>query len=160
MGREPLGPPTGGPVAPDEPGGPAWPERVEDQIRNLKQLAAALGVLALIALGVAVWALLAGDDDESTSGGRVSAGQVSRIDDRVDRLEQQVDDIDTSQLEEDIEGKVDKGDVDELRQDVEELRSAVEDAGSNEDTTQAIDELSQRVDDLEQDVQDLQAGQP
>ncbi len=174
MGREPLGPPPGGGVpprpgdpaqpgvgAPDEPGGPAWPERVEDQIRKLKQLAAVLGLLAVIATGLALWALLDnGDEEESRPASRA---QVSRLDDRVDKLENQVGDAsdksDVSQLQEDLRGKANQDDVESLQSDVQDLRQAVEEAGQGDDETQAIDELSSRVDQLEQDLEELQQNQ-
>jgi polyhydroxyalkanoate synthesis regulator phasin len=161
MGREPLGPPSpGGPPRADEPGGPAWPERVEDQIRNLKQLCAALGVLALLAAGLAVWALLADDEGE---GGTVSQSRVARLDDRVDDLEKQVrnssDESQTEELQKDLDAKADKEDLDTLQSEVEDLRQAVDDADSGDGAQQAVDQLGQRVDQLEQDVEDLQNQQ-
>jgi archaellum component FlaC len=175
MGREPLGPPPPGggprpddparpgPGALDEPGGPAWPERVEDQIRKLKQLCAVLGLLAAIATALALWALLSDDEGDGRGASRSS---VSRLDDRVDRLENRVGDAseegDISELRQDLRDKANTEDVEGLQNDVQELRQAVEEAGQgdeNDDTAQAVEELSSRVDQLEQDVQELQQDQ-
>ena len=175
MGREPLGPPPPGgrlphtdyPVrpdhvgAPDEPGGPLWPERVEEQIRKLKQLAAVLGLLAALATGLALWALL--DDDEGGDGRGASRASVSRLDDRVDRLENRLgnasEENDISNVREDLQDKANKEDVANLQGEVEQLRQAVARAGRGDDSAQAVEELSARVDQLEQDVQELQREQ-
>jgi polyhydroxyalkanoate synthesis regulator phasin len=175
MGREPLGPPPGrGPIrpddptrpvgAPDEPGGPLWPERVEDQLRKLKQLAAVLGLLAALATGLALYALLS--DDEDGDGRGASRATVSRLDDRVDRLENRFGDTseetDVKKLEDDLKDKANKSDVQSLKTEVADLRQAVEQAGQNDqgdDATQAVDQLSSRVDELEQQVEDLEAEQ-
>ena len=174
MGREPLGPPPGGvpprpgdrPVpgaAPDDPGGPAWPERVEDQIRKLKQACAALGLLAALATGLALWALLS--DDEGNGRG-ASRAQVSRLDDRVDRLENRIGDTseenDVSKLRDDLKDKANTDDVEGLQNDVQELRQAVDEAGQNDsgnEAAQAVDELGTRVDELEQQVDELRQNQ-
>lgn len=164
MGREPLEPPPPGGAPPhgDEPGGPLWPERVEDQIRNLKQLCAALGVLALLAAGLAVWALVADDEGEG-EGGTVSQSRVARLDDRVDDLEKQVrdssDESQTQELQKDLDAKADKEDLDTLQSEVQDLRQAVDDADSGDGAQQAVDQLGQRVDQLEQDVEELQNQQ-
>ncbi len=170
MGREPFDPPPGGgprrpvdpggvPVAPDDPGGPAWPERVEDQIRNLKQLLAVVGVLALIAVGVALWALL-GEDEDS---GSASAERVARLDDRVDQLEKEVGDTseesDVNRLEKELENKADQDELEKVRDEVEQLSEDVRGSESGDDTAQTVDQLDQRMDELEQQVKDLQDQQ-
>ena len=143
-------------LEPDAPGGPEWPERVEHQMRNLKRTAAALGVLAALALGVAIWAVV---DDDTASGQALSRERVSRLDERVDQLEEQVEgtseESDTAQLERQLDDKADKEDVERLRNEVKELGAAVEDA----DSAEAVDQLSQRVDELEQRVDDLEGQQ-
>ena len=159
MGREPLGPPQPGGVPPaaDEPGGPDWPYRVEDRIRNLKQLSAILGVIAALALGVALWALL--DDDESGGGQNLNRERVSQLSERVNELEDKAESNDTSEVEQDLRDKADTEDVEQLRNEVEELGARVEESGGGNDTAEAVDQLGQRVDDLEQRIEDLEAEQ-
>ena len=59
---------------PPAPEDPLWREEVLDSLRSLRTAVALLGVLALVAVGVAVWALLSSDDD----GGGGSGGGAAK----------------------------------------------------------------------------------
>jgi hypothetical protein len=71
-----------GPVGVD----PDWAVHAEDRLRTLQGLLALMSVLALAALGVAIWALVDdGDGDDPTRQG-ASRGRVAALTDRVERL--------------------------------------------------------------------------
>ena len=60
-------------------------EEVRDRLRSLKTTVVLLAVLAVVALGVAIWALLSSQDSGETQG--ASASRVSALEDQVDELE-------------------------------------------------------------------------
>jgi len=67
----------------------AWRELVRDELRSLRTAIALLGVLAAVALGIAVWALLSAE-----SGGErraVSAARVAALERRLDALQTDVE---------------------------------------------------------------------
>src|SRR4051795_13475969 len=64
-------------------------EQVRDRLRSLTTSVALLAVLAVAALGVAIWALLSNQDSGGTSGASVS--RVAALEDRVDALAAKVD---------------------------------------------------------------------
>lgn len=136
----------------------AWAVKIDDQLRSLKSMMALLGVLAAAALGVALYTLLADDED---AGGGAGGERVSRLDDRIgaleDRAEKASDDGDVKRLREDLGDKAEQDDVEALGEQLDELRSAVE-AGSGEDAASAEDlaALSNRVDELAAEVEELQ----
>ena len=131
--------------------------RLEDQLRTLRAALAVAGVIALVALGLAIYLLSEEDDDEDGRAG-ASRTQVRALEDRVDRLgsrldnragEGDVDDVAQSQselaarldtLEEELAQTGDGGDTAQLEQTVIDLSGDVQ-------------ELSQRVDELEQEQQ-------
>ena len=159
--REP-GPPRPRERQPTGPGGPPTGERpvaaaasdvqlyaLEQQLRSMRTWLTALAVLAVVALGVAAWALVSSGDDDSSSSARTPAS----LRKSVDRLEQRVDDRAT------------KGDVSDLQDDITALQKTVEaaDTGAAETTTteatqapdvsglqESLSDLSSRVDALEQ----------
>lgn len=112
-------------------------EQLLDRIRSLQTALALVGVLAAVALGVALWGLLSDDDDS----GRRGAGsqRVSALEDRVAELENRIDDRAT------------KNSVERLDSDVDQLRDDVEKATAD----QGDDETQQAVEDLRGDVQQL-----
>ena len=61
----------------------AWRAHVQRRLRSLTWALVAVAVLTVTALGVAVWALLAEDDDDR----RVRTGAIRALEDRVDELE-------------------------------------------------------------------------
>jgi len=111
-----------------------------------------VGVLAVAAIGVAIYALLSTETGGSSSG-VASAARVSQLEDRVDRL--------SRQLEAPGGGTAD-GDVGALGERVAALERTVKTLASrpSTDPTQAIEQLSGRIDDLSGDVEQLKQSQP
>jgi ElaB/YqjD/DUF883 family membrane-anchored ribosome-binding protein len=128
---------------------------VLDEVRSLKTATAIIGVVAILALGAALWALL--DNGDGDSGGDARGASNERVSD----LEQRVD-----RLENDVEDTASDKAVSELRQDVEQLDQRVgkvsQSAGDNsgdEETQQAIEQLGQNVEQLDQRVDDVEQAQ-
>lgn len=137
---------------------PAWAAGVEDAIRSLRTLAGAAVALALVAGALAVWSLTRSDGEDPGA----SPARVSALDDRVDRLERQVGDAEPSDLEERIEDRATKGDLEELAADVEELGTQLRDtteSGQDTEARDAVEALDQRVNDLAQEVETLRSDQ-
>src|SRR5437868_6875666 len=64
----------------------AWLVELRDQISSLKTAVILLGVLSVVALALAAWALLSDKNDNSNSqptGNAASASRVSQLEDRV-----------------------------------------------------------------------------
>jgi len=153
---DPLPPPTGvheREVVTEDPG----PERaaILDELRSLKTATAIIGVVSILALGAALWALLADNDNDN---GRDATGASNE---RVSDLEQRVDD-----LENRIDDRATKDSVSEVKQDVSDLEQkvnrAAQQAGDNsgdEETQQAVEELNQSVQQLDQRVDDVEQAQ-
>jgi outer membrane murein-binding lipoprotein Lpp len=130
--------------------------RLEDAVDNLRTWLAIVGLVSVVALGVAIYAAL--DDDTSRTGGSTtglaSDERVSRIENRVDRLSRQLQDL-----------RTDGGGGDDtaaLAARVDELESAVKSQsgqGAASGTQDAVDELSSRIDDLAGDVEQLKQAQ-
>lgn len=133
--------------------------RLEDTIDALRTWLVIVGVVALVALGIALYALI--DDDTARGGGSTtglaSDERVSQLDNRVDRLSRQLQDVragggsgdDTAAL---------ANRIDRLEESVRSLPSGSSAASG---TQEAIDELSGRIDGLAQDVEQLkQSAQP
>jgi outer membrane murein-binding lipoprotein Lpp len=146
-------------VEPGVPVAPADPNllfvRLEDSIASLRTGLVFVGVLAVLALGLAIYALTQDDGSPArSSSGGVSSQRVSQLDDRIDRLSRQV-----QQARADARAARDVGTrVDDLARTVGQLRSQATDGGGA-DATQAITDLDTRLDKLEQQVQALGQGQ-
>jgi len=124
-------------------------EELLDRLRSLRTALAIVGVLAIAALGVALYSLLSEDDDGDTRQG-ASPARVSALEDQVDELDNRVDDRAT------------KNSVDELRADQQDLEEQVKQAGSSDDSEQlqqSVDQLNDDIQALEQRVDDLAAQQ-
>jgi peptidoglycan hydrolase CwlO-like protein len=118
-------------------------EEVRDRLRSLTTAVAFLAVLAIAALGVAIWALLSSQDDGGTSGASVS--RVRALEDRVDRLAA------------DVENAAPQDDLQQLDRRQQELTDKVD--GLDEQVTQTAEDLEnvpQDIETLKQDVDDLQ----
>ena len=125
--------------------------RLEDAIGSLRTGLMFVGVLAVAALGVAIYALMqASDDDTGSRSGLASDSRVSELDDRVDRISRQVQGLRSGG---DAEGGDDR--VAALEKTVQTLADR-----PSTDPQQAIDQLSERIDDVAQDVEALQQAQP
>jgi TolA-binding protein len=152
---DPVPPPTGvheREVVAEEPGTPR--AAVLDELRSLKTATAIIGVISILALGAALWALLDGNEGDGRDATGASNERVSDLEQRVDRLENDVEDTASDKA------------VSELRQEVEQLDERVgqvsQRAGDNsgdEETQQAIEELGQNVEQLDQRVDDVEQAQ-
>lgn len=139
---------------------PAWVQDMRDRLRSLRAAVALLGVLAVAALGVAVWSLLTQEEEgdaqrgasqervrdleqrvedvESESGDAASRDAVERLRDEQEQLGERLTAV------EDRPGGPSRGSVEELQADVTQLSDGVEQLG------QSVEDLQQRVDELEQ----------
>ena len=131
---------------------------LEDAVGALRTWLAVVGLVAVAALGIGIYALMQ-DDDDSTRGSRsglASDERVSRLDDRVDRLSRQLQTLRA--------GNSGGDSTAELGDRLDELEDTVQTLGERNapDATQAIEDLSGRIDDLRSDVDALQqdAGTP
>lgn len=127
--------------------------RLEDAIGSLRTGLMVVGVLAVAALGVAIYSLAQSDDDGGGSrSGLATDSRVSELDDRIDRISRQVQDLRS--------GDSAGGDAQEDR--VAALEKTVKDLAErpSADPQQAIDELSGRIDDIAQEVEALKQAQP
>jgi len=131
--------------------------RLEDSVNSLRTGLMIVGVIAVAALGVAIYALM--QDDGGGSGSRsglASDSRVSQLDDRIDRLSRQVQDLRSDGAAgggEDAAGIPDR--VEALETTVKELA----DRPAPGDATQAVQELSDRIDDIAADVEQLKSAQ-
>lgn len=130
--------------------------RLEDSIQSLRTGLMIVGVIAVAALGVAIYSLMRDDGGTSASGANAASdSRVSQIDDRVDRLSRQLQDLRSDGGGED--------DATALADRVEALEGTVKELADRPtpgDATQAVQELSDRIDDLAADVEQLQTAQP
>ena len=138
-----------------------WAARIEDSLRSVKSMLAVVGVIALAALGLALYELL--KDDDSGNGG-ASRERVAQLDARVDRLEKKAggtsEESDVADVRGGLEDKADRADVEALGEQVEELRASVEAAGSGSEdaaSTEDVAALGEQLEQLAADVQELQA---
>jgi len=122
--------------------------RLEDSIASLRTGLMFVGVIAVAALGVAIYALL----DDSSQSGATSGARVAQLEDRVDRLSQQT--------ENPAAGGGD-GDVAALNDRVAALERTVKTLADrpSTDATQAIEQLSGQLDELSRDVEQLKQAQ-
>ena len=128
--------------------------RLEDAVASLRTGLMVVGVIAIAALGVAIYALV--KEDEGAGGSRsglASDERVADLDDRIDRISRQVQELRAG----DGGGG---GDAVEAR--VDELERTVKTLAERPvaDPQQAIDELADRIDDIAQDVEALKQAQP
>ncbi len=128
--------------------------RLEDAISSLRTALVFVGVIAVIAAGIAIYALTRTDNSSSDSGA-ASSTRVSQLSDRVDRLSRQV-----QQARADARGvSTVSGRVDALSRQVSTLRGQAANTPAPPDPTAAIKALDKRLAALEQQIQDLGASQ-
>ena len=127
-------------------------ELLLDQLRSLRTGLAIVGLIAVAALAVAVYAVLT-KDEVSDAGAGASAQKVADLDDRVDALEADVKTRATkdqvSQLSDDVKALSDK-----VAKQSESAASS-DNGGTDEQARSSIDKLEQTVQTLSQDVKDL-----
>jgi predicted RNase H-like nuclease (RuvC/YqgF family) len=148
-----------------------WREEIVDRLNSLRAAVVLLGIVAVAALGVALWALLT-QEEESDARRGASMEQVRDLEERVEDLEQDVEQApsrdELSQLSENVEsldervGAVedrverqgaDEQAVEDLQADVQQLGDAVEQLGGT------VEQLDQRLDSVEQQ-QEQQGASP
>ena len=128
--------------------------RLEDAVNSLRTGLMIVGVIAVAALGVAIYALMKDDDAGAGSGNAASDARVSQLDDRIDRLSRQVQDARSdARSNDDAAGLGDR--VEALENTVKELA----DRPAPGDATDAVQELSDRIDDVTADVEQLKSAQ-
>jgi hypothetical protein len=154
----PIPPP--GPIATErtvvrtEPEETLWAE-VLDRLGSLRAWVVIVAVIALAALGVALWALLDNDADREDA----SRVRVERLADRVDRLESQVARTASEgglAAIRDRQATLQRR-VQALRVRVEESRAAAEDV---DQTAAAVEALQNSFDGLEQRLEAVEQQQP
>jgi hypothetical protein len=130
------------------PADAAWWARIDDRLRTLTTMLALVGIVALGALGLAVYALV--HDRPSRSG--ASEARVSALADRVSRVEDRTSGAASSATTSNLAGrlsqKANKEDVQKLADQVSQLRGT----GTSADVAR----LSARVDQLAKQVATLQ----
>ena len=137
---------------------PVWVQEILGRLRSLRTWVALVGVLALAALGVWLWALLTQEEEGDARQG-ASQERVQQLEERVDELESETEDAASQNAvdelrdqQQDLEERMravenqaaDGGAVEDVQADVRQLSDAVEQIG------QSIEQLDQRVSDLEQ----------
>ena len=126
--------------------------RLEDMISSLRTAVVFVAVIALLGVGLAIYALTRDDNGPARTGGGASSTSVTRLNDRVDRLSRQV-----QPLRSGVRSLSQR--VDTLSKSVSTLRGQAATGTAAPDATQAIQDLSKRIDALDQRVQDLSQGQ-
>lgn len=127
--------------------------RVEDAIGSLRTGLMVVGVIAVAALGVAIYALMKDEDSGGGSrSGLASDDRVSQLDDRIDRISRQVQNLRAG-------GGASSDAVEDRVAALEKTVETLADRPST-DPQQAIDQLSARIDDIAQDVEALQQAPP
>jgi polyhydroxyalkanoate synthesis regulator phasin len=131
--------------------------RLEDAISSLRTGLIFVGVLTVLAIGLAIYAITQTNDDSNNAGTRGASSQrVATLDDRVDRLSRQV-----QQARADARAaRALTTRIDSLSRSVSALRA--QGAGGGAAASQVasdITALDKRLDTLEQQVQDL-SNQP
>jgi len=127
--------------------------RLEDAVASLRTWLTIVGLLAVVALGVAIYGLTR---DAGTSGGSRSGlatdKRVTRVNDRVDRLSGQVQTLRASRT-----GNSGGASTTALSDRLDTLESTVRTLSSrpSTDATQAVKDLSDRIDTLSRDVDAL-----
>jgi hypothetical protein len=129
----------------------AWRQEVLDRISSLRTGLILVGLLAALALGTGLYALLSDDDDEAESGPRgASATRVSKLESRLDSLEGK------------LGSKASTSAVAKVRQDqdaLEERVAKVSGAATSGADEEQVSALQDEVQALEQRLDDLAAQQ-
>jgi uncharacterized protein HemX len=114
----------------------AWRELIHDQLRSLRTGMVLLGVLAVAALGIALWGLLTAQSERNDRQA-VSVARARSIERRIDRLEARVERLPSAAEVARIEGRL------------QELQAAASRAQQASAALEVrVRELGQRVDEL------------
>jgi polyhydroxyalkanoate synthesis regulator phasin len=131
--------------------------RLEDAVASLRTWLAVVGVLAVVALGVATYALTRANGTTGSRGGLASDERVSRVADRVDRLSREVQGLRTARgtpAGAANDSAALGGRLDALERTVRTLSDR-----PSTDASQAVQDLAGRIDDLARDVEQLKQAQ-
>jgi hypothetical protein len=132
--------------------------RLEDAISSLRTGLVFVGVLTVIAIGLAVYAITqANDAKDKNANGRTGASsqRVAQLDDRIDRLSRQVQ----SARADASAARALTTRVDSLSRSVSSLRSqAGSGSAASSQVTQAMTDFDKRLGALEQQVKDLSSN--
>ncbi len=128
--------------------------RLEDAVQSLRTGLMIVGVIAVAALGVAIYALMKDNDAGAGSSNDASAARVSQLDDRIDRLSRQVQDARSE-----ARGNDDGAELGDRVEALENTVKELADRPAPGDATQAVQELSDRIDDVTADVEQLKSAQ-
>ena len=138
-----------------------WRAEVTDQLRMLRNALWGLALLAALAVGLSVWAIVVAgdDDDDGTNRNASSQAQVGDLEERVDRLDSQLGEVPGRDALNKLENAQSR--MSERLDQLEEQAGEDDDSGleqSIDDLSSQLDELSARVDQVEQE-QEQQAEQ-
>jgi len=126
--------------------------RLEDAIGSVRTGLMVVGVIAVAALGVAIYALTKADDaGGGSSRGLATDARVSQLDDRIDRISRQVQGLRSG-------GDASSDAVEDRVAAVERTVKTLAERPSA-DPQQAIDQLSKRIDEIAQNVEALEQAQ-
>lgn len=141
----PRQPAVGGTPAP--PPARTWEEELAERISTLRNWLVLLGIVTVVATGIAIYALVQANDDQPQAGSGATSAQLNELEDRVTELENSgASDAAVAQL---------KSDVSDLDARVQKLESG-DQAGV---TPEQLDTLQERVADLAQQIEDLLSQQ-
>jgi hypothetical protein len=122
--------------------------RLEDAVGSLRTGLMVVGVIAVAALAVAIYALTqASDSGGGSRSGLASDERVSQLDDRIDRISRQVQGLRSGA------GTGGNGVEDRVAALERTVKTLAERPST--DPQQAIDQLSERIDDISRDVDEL-----
>lgn len=139
---------------------------LEDSVRSLRTGMILLGLLAVGALALAFYALLQAEEDDRATRGADDGAEVTRLQERVDGLEEDVRNRETADpdaVEQALEGKADAKDVQALEQaigDLQDQQGQAEQPATDPETAQAIEDIGTRLDDLEQRMEQQEQQAP
>jgi hypothetical protein len=129
--------------------------RLDDAVSSLRTGLMIVGVIAVAALGVAIYALMKDDGGGTGSrNGLATDSRVSQLDDRIDRLSRQVQGVRS-----DASGGADAAALGARVKALEGTVKELADRPVPGDATQAVQKLSDRIDAVTADVEQLKAAQ-
>lgn len=134
-----------------------WREEVIDRLNSLRTAVILIGILAVAALGVALWALLTQEEEGDARRG-ASVSDVRNLRDRVDRLEQNLDQAPARDAVNQLSRTVDS-----LDERVTKVGDSVASQGSSAQAVEGlqgnVQQLSDAVEQLDQRVQAVEQQQ-
>jgi len=130
-----------------------WRHDILDRLDALRNWLIAVGLIALVALGLSAYALLTAEEEDDARGG-ASREQVRTLEDRVDELDSRTEDLPSERAVNDL-----RDDQQQTADRVEALERQAEDRGDTQELEQAIDDLSRQIEELDQRVREVEQRQ-